>query len=634
MMPYAKKLGILLASIILFLACTIRSDFLIDKSFLPRFLVISSFFLIIIVFGVVKLKIKELSIYGIVFLLFYILNLISTLWSLSIAEAFMQAQIVLISFIVLCYAFTLILRSSSIELIFSKIILAVLFFSFFLAFYQMVILEYFDPYKVHSISSNNNLYSGFLLLALPVIIIGYAHVHGCLKIAFVAAGILSFFYIIILQSRAVYFGLIVSLVLLFIIAVIRYRKLFVMNHIRPLVGSIVVLAILVSAFYTSLDQIRKDYFKNKVAIWQYFSTNISDNNAKELINNPNSETNKSLDKVAAFDLSSEYYQNANLRLIFWGKTVGLIKQKPFIGIGAGNWKTNIASIKEPENPEHTLKNYTYSYPHNEWLGIVSELGIIGLILSLFVFLYPLFLVMQKLFANRTKPKFTEIIYTAFITGFYVYACFDFPLKRVEHIVLLFSILGFLYGMQAKPQININLQSKIPVKVFTIIFSIALAFSLLLAIFRVNGEYYTLKMFRNERIHDKKVIAYCKSADNCFYQLTPNSLPLAWFEGVAHFRMGNINDAYYCFDKAIELTPYEVRVINDYAACLYQLHNSNEAKNQLFKALEIDPFFDEARFNLAAIYFHENNLDSASIVIAKCSDSKKKLDYLSEINSAK
>jgi Flp pilus assembly protein TadD len=138
------------------------------------------------------------------------------------------------------------------------------------------------------------------------------------------------------------------------------------------------------------------------------------------------------------------------------------------------------------------------------------------------------------------------------------------------------------------------------------------------------------MFRNEGKNEELVIRYARQAENVFYRITPNTLPLAWFEGVAQFRLGETDSARICFLRALALTPWEVRVLNDYAASLYASGETAAAKSVLLKTLAIDPFFDDARFNLGAVYYHTGQRDSARSCIRGCRESQKKKDFLEEM----
>jgi tetratricopeptide (TPR) repeat protein len=72
------------------------------------------------------------------------------------------------------------------------------------------------------------------------------------------------------------------------------------------------------------------------------------------------------------------------------------------------------------------------------------------------------------------------------------------------------------------------------------------------------------------------------------------------------------------------------VLNDYAAALFNSKKPDDAKAILLQTIDIDPYFDDARFNLAAVYYFAGQRDSALFYIERCRDSQKKEDFLKEL----
>jgi len=629
---------------LLFFSCIIRSGIIVDKSFLPRYLSLSIILLVTCLFFFRKKLCPYPDFFTISLILFYLWNLVSCTWAISFAEALMQSQMVFI-----CLALYLIISASvrenaAFEGIFIKTHLLVLVFSFVLAFNKMSALTFYDPYKIVSISANNNLFSGFLLLSLPLVLAGYSLFKGFWKYLSVSVAVMTLFFIIILQSRAAYLGILFAFLLALLLICIRYFTVFSKRNIIVASISLFILFICLFIFYSSLDNTRRNYFLSKVPVWSYFK-GYDNTFAEKLLQKREMMANNA--QTGAFDFSENYYENANFRIIFWKKSLGLIKSHPLMGVGAGNWRLAVPSTKDPSNPEHTLKNYTYSQPHNEWISILSELGIAGLILSLFVFFLPLGIVFYRIVFEVQRPHISVLFYASFLVGFYLFSAFDFPLKRVEHNVILFSVFAFLF--HKVPLAPLKLDYLLPSRsgFYGSIFSrqwlrraisllgswilvSLLLLSIVISLTRLRGEYFTLKMFGEERKNDLNVIHYCQKAENPFYRITPNTLPVAWFEGVAHYRSGDVNTAANCFDRALRSTPYEVRVLNDYGISLYGLKRTAEAKSVLKRSIAIDPFFDDARFNLGAIYYLTGERDSALFYITSCRNSTKKRDFLNEL----
>jgi len=632
---------------LLFFAVIIRSGAIVDRSFLPRFLLLAVILLITYLLGFRKKILIRNTFFECSFILFYLWNLLSCFWAIAPSEAIMQSQLVFISLALFLIITALNNENKSFENIFIKTHLVVLSFSFVLAFYKMSVIPFFDPYKIISVSANNNLYSGFLLISLPLVFTGYSINRGFWKYFSVVAGIFTVFFIIITQSRAAYIGLSAATFVSLLFLVTRYPGVFSGKNIT--VGAIAIIILLsgVLVFYYSLDSTRKNYFLSKVPVWEYFKS-YENATVERMMKKKHVGTD--LKHMATFDFSEEYYENANLRIIFWKKSLCLIKSNPFAGVGSGNWKINVPSCKEPINPDHTAKNYTYSQPHNEWIGIISELGITGFLLSLFIFIVPVAFVFYRIGFTLPRPHISVVYYGSFIFGFYLFSSFDFPFHRVEHNVVFFSVFAFLLKKVSMKQGRFRILGRIPQlrddvlglnlskrrkgakrRIYiSAVFVLLLVFSVFIAFIRLKGEYYTLKMFSNERRNDDKVILYCRKAESPFYKITPNTLPLSWFEGVAYYRKGDLKSARECFKMALKSTPYEVRVLNDYATSLFNMHKTGEAKSVFVHTLEIDPWFDDARFNLAAIYFFEGKKDSALACISRCRDSQKKEEFLKEL----
>jgi len=553
---------------------------------------------------------------------------LSALWSIEPTEAIYQSQLIFLSLVVFIVITAMTGKYQWFENLFIKIQLLVLLFSFALAFYKMSIIPYYDPYKVISVSANNNLYSGFLLISLSLVLSGYIRLKKAWKYLSVLVGIMAFFFIIIIQSRAVYLGVMVALVISLVIFKLRYKEVFSRRNIITGIISIVLLSIGIFIFTRTLDDTRRQYFLEKISIWEYFRSyeDLQARNIRRLhLTDEDDHT-----KMAAFDYSEDYYANANLRVIFWKKSLGLIALRPLTGVGAGNWRLAVAGVKDPPNPEHTIGNCTYSEPHNEWVRIISELGIIGIIIAFSLFFMPVAYVFYHILFSKIKSPPESLVDAAFITGFYLFTTFDFPLKRVEHNVLLWSVFAFMFMKVQLPSFRYGISLKSGW--FSVLLLIGILFTLFLGIERFRGEYYTVKIFRVERKDDAKEIKYCHEAENFLYHITPNTLPVCWFEGVAHYRSGDKDLAEKCFLRALKMTPFEVRVLNDYSAVQYRLGRQVEAISTLRNTLDIDPFFDDARFNLGAIYYLTGQIDSARRQIKMCRESQKKTDFLEELNN--
>ena len=612
---------------LLFLATvTIRSGIIVDASYLPRFLLLATTLTGCAMWLMFRPGKITVSLYDIAFLAFYLWNLLSASWATVPSEAIAQAQLVFLSLVLFWFGRMAFTRDQRSEKTFIVATLLALAISFGLAFYRMSTLQFFDPYRIISISANNNLFAGFLLISLPVALAGYKIFNGVLKYISLTMATVALFFIVITQSRAVYLGLFFALGIFLLFLLLRYRSLVSGKNVRAGICALVFLFVGIMIFYLSLDQTRRSYFLSKIPVWQYFR---SYNDDLKKIQEEQNRQKATLNGMATFDFSASYYQNANLRMIFWKKSAVLIASRPLLGTGSGNWRIMVPSCPKPDNPEHTYKNYTYSQPHNEWIAITAELGFPGLTLAVIVFIFPLILLFRKVLSHENQPDFTTVIYASFIAGFCLFACFDFPFRRVEHNLVLFLVMAVMMAKEPLFPPKFSLEGK-PARLAAFLLLAGLIFTMYAGFMRMKGEYYTGLVFRNEGKDDRAVINFATTAENAFYKLTPNALPLQWFAGVARFHSGDKKTAILSFREALRITPYEVRVINDYATALYADGQTPEAMAQLLRCVTLDPFFDDARFNLAAICFYQGDLKTAQSLVNGCRESEKKRLYLREL----
>ena len=126
-----------------------------------------------------------------------------------------------------------------------------------------------------------------------------------------------------------------------------------------------------------------------------------------------------------------------------------IMQYPILGIGIGNWK-----IKSIEYAGVDVNGYTVPYhTHNDFLQISAEIGVIGGIIYLMIYLIPIYQVLIKL-KNRVLDNL-NLVYLLIISSIFIDSMLNFPIARpVNHIFLLFTLVAMTQTSKA----NLNNES--------------------------------------------------------------------------------------------------------------------------------------------------------------------------------
>ena len=128
----------------------------------------------------------------------------------------------------------------------------------------------------------------------------------------------------------------------------------------------------------------------------------------------------------------------NERLGYYSDASKSIMQYPVFGIGIGNWK-----IKSIEYSRNSIVGYTVPYHvHNDFLQITAEIGVIGGLLYLMIYLMPIYRIVIKLKDGVLDNL--NLVYFLIISTILIDSALNFPIARpVNHIFLLFTLVALL-----------------------------------------------------------------------------------------------------------------------------------------------------------------------------------------------
>ena len=81
------------------------------------------------------------------------------------------------------------------------------------------------------------------------------------------------------------------------------------------------------------------------------------------------------------------------------------------------------------------------------------------------------------------------------------------------------------------------------------------------------------------------------------------VPYKWYEGLSYYFDKNYAQAEAPFAEAYKINPFNFNILNNYGSTLVQLKRYKEAIPLYLHAIEINPKFEEGKFNLAFSYYH-------------------------------
>lgn len=529
------------------------------------------------------------------FLLFVILNFISTFQAVAISEAYYVSSKMateLLFFVVTTYL--LINEKLSIHYL-AKSIVVFVAISLLIAVYQLYDAWGISDFKtfIYQICStygNKNLFSSILFLALPfVLIFGFISKRWSLVSYFVLIATLVL--LVFIQTRIVLIALILSFVIYFLMAKpskdksVKFKRLF-----------------LILLFFSFISLVWFALTYKSI----YFSTIFNSKSVFE-------------------------------RISIWDNSVQMSKDHFWTGVGAGNWQIYFPKY----GLEHFIPNIqngvvSFQRPHNDFLWVLCETGLIGLLSYASIFCIILFYSYKIVKQSGDEDRKIYLLFFAFVIGYIFISLVDFPLERIEH-QLIFCTLCSIVTAKYFTLFHSSKTSEKPILPYLVgLFCfIVLLFSFTVSIQRFVGEFHTRKMYEAQNNSEWNLMS--READqsvNPFYTMDPMSVPINWYKGVALFSMGNVEGALSSFEKADVVHPYNIHVMNNMGSC-YEVQKKHELAISCYvKALNISPTFEEARLNLSAVYFNIGNFHQALATIDNISgdvESKEKYNtYLTAI----
>lgn len=581
------------------------SNISFDPALLPRFTALSFILFFLLLYFILKNKLSFIINIFLVFLTAYIIySAISITYSINIPDGIFDFFKILL-FGIFIFS-VLVLYNDDIHIIkkFTEIISIITILSLLIGIYQLILLynktefSHQIMYQVKSVFTNKNIFAGFLLLLLPISVYQIYYGKKTYKMISFLNIVLTFFFFTVLLSRATWVAFVLSVFFTFL-----FLAVFVSKHFFRLI---------------------KKTFQNKNTwIFGLFFLIVT---TASVIFYSKKDTFETFEKQVSTFTNFDIIKKED-RIELWKKTLSLIKEENLLfGQGLSSWKIEI--LKYGNKNLHSEDNLTfYQRPHNDFLWVLSEQGLIGLFLYLSLFVILLYFLVKIIKTTENKKiKLYFILNIWIIFSFLLISFFNFPKERIEHNILLSGISAIIliyYNKLSGKTIKLR---KLSVKKISIIILPFVLFSSALGIIRIKGEFYTKKaLYARSTNNYRETIKNIDKAKSFFYTTDPFSTPLDWYKGEAYFYLNDTDSAFYNFKKAYKTNPYHIHVLNNLATC-FELRNDHRSAVKYYKkAVKISPNFNESLLNLSAVYYNSGDIDSAYYYFNKvdtlCKDAK-------------
>ena len=293
------------------------------------------------------------------------------------------------------------------------------------------------------------------------------------------------------------------------------------------------------------------------------------------------------------------------RSYLWGETVKMISDQPLTGTGIAGWKYSI--LKQGFLPPSTdFGGRFYAEPHNDFLGMFAEGGLLAGIayLGLCLFLFGLG-VRQALTFPGKESQWKATLLAAGIAAWCIISSFHFPIERIDHLVVI-AALGGLILVNQKP---IGKQG-ITKGIFAAV-AVGSLFLLYFGWMRMSNEQHLKKLVEaKSRSNWPSVLKESKMANSQFCHADYySSTPIAWYEGLAHYQLGNTKEALQSFQEAHLYNSFHPHVLNNLAGTFVAENELDSALVYYEKARKtfpafVDPYINSAKIKTALGYKEE------------------------------
>ena len=590
-----------------------------EPSLSPRFIFESSFLMVyhLYFFGIRKekyfVKFQKYASYAFLLALAFVLwSVVTTFSSINFEESLYEVSRNVLNILLLFTVIHAVVNSKLDFIMFSRMVAVAVIIHGFIGLdenFGWGNTKFPGGASPHGLMANRNLFGSALALMFPFVIYSIFKDKGFWK----GVGIISMIFlvasIVVAQTRAAW----ISAFLVLIIAVVGVL-IFVPDLLKKSVSLLVVgcagLAIVFGLIkYHELLNERPQKRNRKVEISES-TKKTTESKPKTDDSKVEAESAKETAIIKKFNTSSE---SINERLVVWQESIGIIKDNPVLGVGPGNWKVTV--------PYYRIGGIRNDYgkivrirPHNIYVQILTENGIIGFVLYYGSWVFVLVCAMIVLF--KSKKSNQKLIMIMLIAGFASFASdgmFSFPLERYEHTLFLFVMMGLAIGCYLNHQKD-KKEEEPPYTKWTRLLLIPivgfLAWNIFLGMERHRFEYHMNRAKAYQKRKDNnKILAEVVAGKSKYVSLDPNKDPLEIQSAMAYKNLKVYDKAMVEAKQALLYNPHSTRNLNTLGTIYTETKKYDSAIMTYKKALYYAPYYEVTLKNLALNYLYSKDYKS-------------------------
>ena len=262
--------------------------------------------------------------------------------------------------------------------------------------------------------------------------------------------------------------------------------------------------------------------------------------------------------------------SVNQRLRYYEDVLTHVSSHPVFGVGLGNWK-----LKSIDYDSKDIVGYVVPYhAHSDFIQLGAELGIVGFLLYLGVFVWAVFFVYRLIrYSHRSVEEKVFLFLLLTALGVYsVDANLNFPIARPQVLVvwtLIMALINYYYIKEQHAKKPIETKEALNYTFLTIA-----VLALLPSIYVSNKVYESLKgqMFLLQDFNSNQFNVPLNQIDNLvpdIPNITVTTIPINSIKARYYFNANKYDEALALLDEGTSANPY--------------LYYSEVLKSQIFQS---------------------------------------------------
>lgn len=305
-------------------------------------------------------------------------------------------------------------------------------------------------------------------------------------------------------------------------------------------------------------------------------------------------------------------QSGQQRIDVWANTIEMIKDRPIIGYGPGNFKVyypkyqkyNTGSYDEIFNEKTQIER-----AHNDFLQFTAEAGLIGFVVLLTCIVL-FFTGITKVLRKDDDRFYIALCVGVAVAGVMVNSCFSFP--GYMPIPPLFIAIYFAVGLSLF-ETPLAQSSQIVTPLLLALFIPGLIFfaQYQYKTIQQNKYYKYAKYFERGRSWKKVLVLADKG-----YSLNQHNKKLLALSGRSYIELGQVDKGINALEEVAEAYPYKMNTLLNLGVGYNRSGQEEKALECFDRVLDIKPDFAKAYINIAMTRLKLNQNKLAVVAFQK------------------